>query len=461
MRHALITFGNEESYGLSFVGGALQEFGQDIRFFESSGNWLDVKRWKPDYIMFSPLTTFWPKAVDLAEKLKFSTKAKVVFGGHHAMSDPTIIKNHCIDSVVVGPVNGSVERILNGETGIIKTAPTDPKHLTQPAREKHYEDIPRAGKRYRKFLLSMLGCPWNCSYCSSSSGHISEIFSPRVLRDYYLKRRPVSDVISEAKGIMKNTREIEWVDDDIFCGDEEWLLEFAGEWEKNFYSITVDPYGPDQKNVIPMYVSTTSVNALKASDRILKRLSSIVSAVGMGIQAIRPESLKLCNRSWDNEIKMKAAYDRLTSFGYRVNLQFIVGFPVDDPVEDAIQTLLAVKRIGPGSICSCYPLMVYPGTKMAEYCKDLNPECNGDTNSAVCGIKFSAKEERRLKNICKLATFFVKYNIDERWIRALINVDLEDVSEELSRLRYHECVTDRLGDKVCFSDILKTMELRF
>lgn len=465
MKSALITFGNEESYGLSFVGGELLGHKQEIHFFDGdNGNWLKVKEWKPDFLMFSPLTTFFPKALQLARRLKRATKATVVFGGHHAFASPEIIKDYAIDAVVIGPVNGSIEKILDGERGIIRTEPTTPADLPKPARKQYYKDIPRAGKRYRKFLLSMLGCPWNCSYCSSSSGHISSVFGRQIHKDYFLAHRPIPDVISEAKDIMENTHEIEWVDDDIFAGDENWLLEFIGEWIRNFSYTIIDPYGPAQENTLPMYVSTTSISALKVSDTLLRSLKRCVNVVGMGIQAIRPESLKLFNRPWDNEKKMKAAYDRLISFGYRVNLQCIVGLPVNDPVEDALETVLAMQRIGAGSICSCYPLMIYPGTKLSEMDLPLNEDCSGDTNNAVCGIKFSDDIQKQLRNICKLATFFVKYNIAERWMRALIGMDFnEEISEQLSMLRYRECVVDQLGNKGerIFNEILSTMKLRY
>ena len=166
-----------------------------------------------------------------------------------------------------------------------------------------------------------------------------------------------------------------------------------------------------------MYVSTTSKGILKASDKLLKHLRKIVNCVGMGVQASDPKSLKLFNRSWDNEDQMKRAYDRMISFGYRVNLQAIVGLPVENPVDDAIETVKCIQRIAKGSIPSIYPLMVYPGTEMERHCKESNKrlyeKCNGDTNSGIPNIKFSDMETKQLQNICKLATLFVKYNIDE------------------------------------------------
>jgi hypothetical protein len=295
------------------------------------------------------------------------------------------------------------------------------------------------------------------------------VFGRQAQKDYFLSRRSIPTVIAEAKEIAKyDTHEIEWVDDDIFAGRDanEWLLEFAGEWTRKIHRSFVDAYSAN--DVIPMYASTTSALALKVSHKTLKALRPFVNVIGMGIQAIRPESLRLFNRSWDNEKQMKDAYYRLTTFGYRVNLQAIVGLPVADPIDDAIETIMAMQRIGPGSICSVYPLQIYPGTKMEKYCREngikLNPDCGGDTNNAVCAIDFPPEAQKQLKNICKLATLFVKYNIGEKWMRLLIKIDYdEEISQQLSMIRYYECVTDRLGEKGerIFNDILSSMKIRF
>ena len=165
---------------------------------------------------------------------------------------------------------------------------------------------------------------------------------------------------------------------------------------------------------------------------------------------------------------MKAAYDRLISFGYAVNLQCIVGLPVADPVEDALDTIKGMQRIGPGSIISCYPLQIYPGTAIQKYCIDngfqFNNACTGDTNAGIPGIAFPPLITKRIRNICKLATLFVKYSIQEKWMRALIDIDFNDeTSKQLSMVRYYECVTDRLkgkGEQI-FEEIINSMNLRY
>jgi radical SAM superfamily enzyme YgiQ (UPF0313 family) len=456
---ALICFGNEENYGLLFVGGELLLLGQHIRFFDTQLNNIadSIIAWQPDFLFFSPLTSYFPLALNLTKEIKKQLPdVVVVFGGHHACSAPDIIDLPEIDVVVVGPVRGSIAKILSGEKELIRTTPTTPDDLPMPARKEYYRDIPRLASRYRKFMLSMMGCPWDCSYCSSSAGHLHDIYGREAHKHYYLSRRPIPVLIEEAKEILRlgKTEEIEWVDDDIFCGSdiETWLPEFVAAWEKEIG--------------VPMYVSTTSALSLKVSDNTLTTLKRIVNCIGMGVQAIRPESLKLLNRPWDSEENMKKAYDRLVSFGYVVNLQAIVGLPVTDPVEDALETVKGLQRIGSGSICSVYPLQIYPGTKMEKYCAENNRQLNehalGDTNTGIPAILFSPIVTQKLRNICKLATFFVKYNIDERWMRVLLDIDFsESTSQAISMERYYECVVDRLGEKgkEIFSDIQRGMKL--
>ncbi len=460
MKIALVAFGNEESYGLLIVGGEFLLHGQMIKFFDAEEDDIMIRltHWEPDFICFSPMTTFFSRALNISRKIKrVFPRVVSVFGGHHAMSSPSIADLEEVDIVVVGPIRGAVKQIRSKTHGIIRTCLTYPHDMAKPAREQYYRDIPRMANRYRKIMLSMFGCPWNCSYCSSASGHLQEIFGPEAHKRYYLARRSIPSIIEEAKELLKyKTVEIEWVDDDILFGDdiETWIPSFVEAWEKDIG--------------LPMYVSTTSFYVRKASDNVLSTLKRIVNCVGLGVQAIMPESRKLFNRAWDNEEKMKEAYERLTSLGYRINLQCIVGLPVKDPFEDAMETVKTMQRIGPGSICSCYPLQVYPGTKMEDFCHTnkvaLNSECNGDTNSGIPAVKFSEITTKRLKNLCKLATLFVKYNISEDWMRPMLDIDYnEKTSKALSTVRYFECVNDRLmgkGQEV-FEDIIKTMRIRY
>src|SRR3989338_6164796 len=104
MKIALIAFGNEESYGLLFVGGELLRFSQEIRYFDAETENVkkEVVDWRPDFIFFSPMATFFPKASRISREIKTDLPNVVsVFGGHHASSCPGISELDEVDIVVV------------------------------------------------------------------------------------------------------------------------------------------------------------------------------------------------------------------------------------------------------------------------------------------------------------------------------------------------------------------------
>lgn len=108
--------------------------------------------------MFSPMTTFFNRALSIADKLH-SSSVTTVFGGHHTSSYPEISSYDQIDVVVVGPVRGSIKPIIDGYKGVFKSVLTTPDDLPMPVREQYYKDIPRIASRYRKVMISLFGCP--------------------------------------------------------------------------------------------------------------------------------------------------------------------------------------------------------------------------------------------------------------------------------------------------------------
>mgnify|MGYP001614978813 CR=1 FL=1 len=80
---ALIHMGNDEAYGLVFVAGELMNQGHKIHWFDGdSGDVVDkIIKWNPDFICFSPLTTFFTQAVELSKKIKKISPNKFIIAG--------------------------------------------------------------------------------------------------------------------------------------------------------------------------------------------------------------------------------------------------------------------------------------------------------------------------------------------------------------------------------------------
>ncbi len=449
-KFALIVVGNEDKLGLMFVAGEIRDSGHQFCYFDGESDQFadQLKDWQPDFACFSPLCIDHKISLSISKKIKEVSPAIVnVFGGPHIMgmvqnSDDLdkFINDIGVDIAVIGPLRGAIEKIINSEKKkIISTIPTTPDDMPSPAREELYEAIPRLAARYAKSMVSMFGCPYDCSFCSNRLK--KEKFGPKVFKEYFLERRPISELIKEGKILLKyDTIEVDWEDDDLLFGKDigSWLIEFVEAWKKEVG--------------IPLRFMSSPKSILRASDRMLVKLKEISSWCIMGIQCIRQESLDILNRGWQKEEEVKAAHDRLKEFGFSVLLQSIIGLPVEDPIEDAIDTILGLQRIGAGSMATAFPLLLLSGTQLYNECKAKKIPINEDVfhvlHKGLPSIKFSEDVIRKIGNISKLIKIFVKYNMDENWIRALIDIKElgEETREKIAEAGFSDCVKRRWQD---------------
>ncbi|OGR34978.1 MAG: hypothetical protein A2051_10185 [Desulfovibrionales bacterium GWA2_65_9] len=455
---ALIHLGNDDSYGLCFVAGELLRQKQAIVWID--GDEPDIVErilaLAPDFVALSPLSSNYAHSLEIAREVKkHNANILTVFGGHQVFALPDTIDQDGVDIVVKGPVYGTVQKILKAapKTVLVGT-PVSPARMS-PERTLYFQSIPRMANRHRKYVMSQFGCVYNCSYCSTSA--LRKFYGPKVYNKYWLSRRPIRQLIEEAKVLLEfNTREVSFEDDDALAGPnpEVWLKKFSAAWKKEIG--------------IPLYANVTPNTVVKVSDEALRALAGMVTSVQMGVQAARPESLKLFNRAFQSEAQVKAAYERLMSFGIKTKLEVIVGLPVADPLEDALETVKMCQRVAPGTFIACFPLMLYPGTRLYRHCADkgiaLADECKFEWHTGVGSIQFDQETSRQIKNLTKMATMFVRYGVDERWMRALIKMELtETASRELSECQYLESLLFRIGESVRgeFEDILKSMHFQY
>ncbi len=457
-RFALVHMGNDVSYGLLFVAGEFLGQGHAVKWFDSEEADVvsNISAWEPDFACFSPMSTFFLQAQKLAKTLKeVLPNVKSVFGGVHVLAVPECIESDAIDIAVIGPVYGTVDDIIEAKSNAtIRGTPASCDRMRPDVRD-YYFSIPRMANRHRKYIMSHFGCMYHCSYCSTTL--LRKHYGVEAYKKYWMTRRPVTHLIDEAKVLLEiNTKEVSLEDDDVLAGTdaEAWLDSFAQAWKKEIG--------------LPMYANVTPQTVVKASDEVLKTLASLVNSVQMGVQTARPDSLKLFHRSFQREAQVKEAYDRLRSFDIKVKLEVIIGLPVQDPIGDALDTIKLCQRIAPGGFTACFPLMLYPGTALYKKCLaegvPLSDHCEFEWHSGEGSVKFDPETARRIKNLTKMATMFVKYNIDEAWMRAFIDMELtESASKRLSECAYLESLVFRLGEgaRKDFDKILSGMHFRY
>jgi radical SAM superfamily enzyme YgiQ (UPF0313 family) len=457
-KFALIHMGTDEVYGLEFVAAELKKHGHRIRWFDGDIDAAvdEVIDWQAGYMCFSPLTTFFSPAVKFSRKVKSKcSDIQSIFGGHHVTAVPEACDLDGIDKIVVGPVYGTIDQIVAGSgERILKGSPV-PVHLMTPSRREYFEAVKNIGDRHKKTIMTHFGCPYKCSYCSTS--RLKAEFGWKEYSKYWLTRRPIDHIIEEAKIFLEfPTKEVALEDDDMLYGKEidEWLPKFLTAWKQNIG--------------LPIICNVTPNTVVKVAAKTLDTMAELVGVAQMGVQAARRETLKLFNRQFQNEEQVANAVKRITKRGIPVKLELIVGAPVDDPVGDALETIKLAQRLGAGMFVAAFPLMLYPGTALQKWCLENNitirDDCTYECYGGVGSIRFDHETQKKITNISKLAAFFVKYGVDERWMRAIIEMDLNDAaSKRISELTYYESLRVKLGDQIDqeFDKILTNTKFRY
>lgn len=456
-KFALIHIGTHEVYGLCYVAAEIAKCGHSFRWFDGEDESFvnDIVEWIPDFMCCSPLSAFFDKTIELTKQIKNILPATLsVYGGIHVSSIPEIVRFKEIDFVVIGPVDGTIDTIIQGKPpDVIKGQAVDPKYL-KPEKRSYYEQIPRIGNRHVKTIMSHFGCIFNCAYCST--WRIRGEYSSEDYKRHWLSRRPLEDIIEEARlFLVYPTSEVELSDDDMLYGDDVdvWMKKFATAWKNS-----VD---------LPLFGNVTPFSVLRVSDDTLDILSNLVCNVCIGLQSSDDETLRLFNRHFQTRQIFEKAIDRLQAFNIPVKIDIIIGNPVKDPVSEAIETIKYAQTVSNNrAISTVFPLMLYPGTKLTNWCMEnnipLNEECQFNWYSGVGSLKFNNVTAKKLRNLAKLGNFFIANKIPEHWIRALIDVEIgSDASHSIANCNYHDSLSHHGKSEGEIEKILEQVKLYY
>jgi len=197
-----VSWKRREPLGIEYLGGLLQENDYKVKIFHPALSFkellISLKECDPDIIGFSVMSCNFGAAVALAAEMKKTNPDIVtVFGGSHATGDPSIVRNDCIDFVIIGEGDYTfLELIRNIQAGdnpkkIAGLAYWDGKVKLTPQREsiKDLNELPfplrsalflndcidfglnyppPSQQRAHACMTYSRGCPYNCSFCISS-----------------------------------------------------------------------------------------------------------------------------------------------------------------------------------------------------------------------------------------------------------------------------------------------------
>lgn len=291
-------------------------------FSVESYNINQIKKFKPDAVIFSVITAHYQWAVRLARKIKVRVGCKIIIGGIHVRSVPL----HAIDPVF----DTVVQDASLDYFGIT----FDPDRIF-PEREDFYKELPPCHREH-PFIMTEFGCPFSCTYCL-----------PRHLKTRHPKRT-IDGCIRELKWLKAHGARRVSIWDDTFTHDKDWLI--------NFLIRYIDEVGlPFRCLTHPKFVDPVVVGALKEAG---------CYTIDMGIQTGNAElRRKVLNRHETNEEFLRACR-LIKAAGIKLVIDHIFEIPgeSDETNEESYQ----LYKIARPDLIHCFKLLYFPGAKIID-----------------------------------------------------------------------------------------------
>jgi len=354
----------ESSLGLGYIKSYLMKYSNvdNLNVEILKYNVLDIlQKDQPDLIGISSVTQDYSNAIKFAYKIKEKgIKSIIILGGIHISNLP-----ESLDSVFdVGVVREGEETIAEllefiSQYGLDKSRLKKIRglvfydengNLTLTDRRELIKDLDRLPFPYRKetgkktfiHMLTSRGCPFKCTYCSSTSfwGKQIRFFSP----EYVVEEMIELIIHHKVKHIS--------IWDDLFTVNTKRLSEIVQlikKKEKYFNRIT--------------FGVTTRGN--RVNDDVCKLLKEMnVKRVALGIESGSDHMLKRLNRGMTVEQNRKAI-ELLQKYDLNVHGGFIIGSP-DETMEDlkATYDFILTSKLDSGGAGLATP---YPNTEFWHY----------------------------------------------------------------------------------------------
>ncbi len=426
-----------EKLGIMYLSAALKNSGYHATLIQIDKEDLDegIRDYKPDFVAFSIATGEHTYALQIAQKVKQQYRIPNIFGGPHCTFFPELAYETGVDFVVSGQGEQTIVDIVEGHVrpGFVKgTIANHPDTLAFPDRGIFYQY-----KEFRenpmKNVITSRACPYRCSYCFNHSYLALAKVNGETKK--WFNRRSVENVTDEINEIRDqySLGKVLFVDDN-FIQEDAWTNDFL-----NVYSNQVG---------LP-WMGSMRVNHL--DEHLAARLfQSGLVMVNYALESADPEvQQRLLNRGHIRNSDIIRAINLFNQFGIRARMQNIIGLPLTNPLEDALNTLqFNVNHAVTDSWCSIF--QPYPRTALGQYCID-HGFINGDQVS-FCSESFfhdsrlNLPNKREIYALQKLWYFIVDGNIPLDLIQILIQGEFtKQIGDQLQELRF-QCSRKKLYD---------------
>ena len=348
--------------GIAYVASALRADGHDVRLLDGKLDHLTVDdivtraaRERPDLVGITCMTVEYPRAVEIARRLKLDRpETPIVIGGAHvnAVGRQALVEGEAFDYACVGEgehlareLAETVEQgrdpagifgLVSRRNGAIVTAPPRPP-------PDDYDALPfPAWGLFRPVktlpLLTHRGCPFQCVFCGHNSG-----FKPRY--------RSPANVLDEIQDVLARYRpERIRIEDETFglhMGRTKAILE-----------------GIIARGLHRRVRFSAQTRVDRVDDEFIHLLKTAnFETLELGVESGNPEMLLAIQKGITLD-QVEHAVSLAKANGLRVWCKFILGHP-NETHETVRDTMNFIAKINPDTL-SVSIMTPFPGTPIHE-----------------------------------------------------------------------------------------------
>lgn len=358
----------------------------DVEYFRE-----EVSRARPDVVLFSVMSAFWPTVKKLSKIVKQTSNSYVICGGYHASLFPEdTIAHDFVDAICLGEGDlalpmalDDMERetprydadnfwfkVANSNLGEKKIIRNNLGNLVEDLDLLPDWDREIFGENMRHQtgtaviegavpgffpegttiveVYSGKGCPYSCTYCSNAG--MRELYKGK---GKFVRRRSVDNLIREMKKLQErfNADFFDFMEE-AFSVRMSWLEEFREKYKKEVGIPFCVPYRVEQLN----------------RERLELLSDAGCTMMYIGVESGNEEyRKKYLNRKMTNEMLIETA-SIARSVGIHIISLNMVGLPLE--TEQNIQETLELNRKIEPAFPFFFTYQLFPKTALYDFCRE-------------------------------------------------------------------------------------------
>lgn len=425
-----------DKLGIMQLSSILRNHGHYVELLQDSVDDVDtyLENHNVDFIMFSIMTGEHLWFINKNKELKEKFKYKTIFGGPHPTFFPEQSENdNTVDFIVRGPGEKVINEIVNGKITskiIIGELLNQEEINNLPFADRSilykYDDFKNAN--IRRFIGSR-DCKNSCAYCFN---HVYHRLFKKEKCNFFIHMEP-RKLIEEIKYVRNNFGcGTVYFNDDNLAEDKEWLKELCMIYK--------------QEVGLPF---CGSIRANNANIFVLRMLADAgCSFLNIALESSTTSVQKLLRRGKITNQMVFECNENCKQLGIKTRIQNMIGLPVENSLEDALQTFEYNKKMCPtDSWVSIF--QPFPKTDIWKYCVENNfinenDECMNFYDDTILNIK----DAEKINALHKWWHFGIKYNIPREFLELLLEIPLTNDQKKLIQdLRWRIASKELYGNR--------------